>query len=161
MTGFAEELPRADELMAALNWNATFGAIGGNVPDQLDLQLNRVGRLFTLTDANMQSTVDQPFTKNGTFATYVVTKVIARWKSGGTTVACAGGIYTGANKTGNAIVALTQSWLALSVAGKIVDATLAAIVSTDEQTANVFLSLTTGSTAAATADFFIYGMAIN
>lgn len=109
----------------------------------------------------MQLTSDQTFTKLGTFTTYVITKIVARRTSGAATVTCAGGIYTGAGKTGNAIVSAVQSWINMSGAGKIVDATLAALIATDEQTATPILSLTTGSTGAVTADFCIYGVAIN
>ena len=118
-------------------------------------------KLFSITGADMQSTADQALTKAGTFTTYVITKIIARRASGGATVACAGGIYTAATKGGSALVAAAQSWINLSGAGKIVDATLEAVVGTDEQTATPILSLTTGSTAAVTADISVYGYALN
>lgn len=114
--------------------------------------------LFFLTSANLQLTSDQAFTKIQPFASYRLTHVVARWKSGGTTVACTGGIYTAAAKGGSALVAATQSWLNLTAAGKIVSAVLAAVNDTDEQSATPILSLTTGSTAAATADLTLYGI---
>lgn len=117
-------------------------------------------RLFQKTAANMQLTTDQAFTKLGTFSRYIVTEVVAVHASGATTVACAGGIYDAASKGGNVIVANTQSWINLTAAGKIVKATLPALLGTDSLTATPFLSLTTGSTGAATADLTIMGYAV-
>lgn len=118
-------------------------------------------KLYVLAGANMQSTADQTFTKLGSFTNYVITHIVARRASGGTTVACAGGIYSAASKAGNAWVAAAQSWINLSGAGKIVNATRAAVADTDQASAAPILSLTTGSTAAATADFVVYGIPID
>lgn len=117
--------------------------------------------LFVLRGADFQLTTDQAFLKCGTFTTYMVDRVIGRRVSGGASVACAGGIYTAAAKGGSALVAAIQSWLGMSGAGKIQDASLAALVLTDAQTATPILSLTTGSTAAVTADVFIYGLILD
>src|SRR4051812_43362702 len=95
--------------------------------------------LFVLRNANMQSTADQAFIKAASFTNYVVTKIIAKRVSGGTSVACAGGIYPAASKAGTALVGVAQSWVALTGAGKIVDATLAAVIGTDIQTATPIL----------------------
>lgn len=116
--------------------------------------------LFVLRDADMQLTTDQPFTKMASVTNYMVTRVVAVRKTGAASVVCSGGLYTAAAKGGVALVAATQSWLALA-AGKIVDAVLAAVVGTDFQTATPILSLTTGSTAACTADLFIYGVSLD
>lgn len=105
----------------------------------------------------MQSTSDQAFSRVYAGTKYVVTDVIARRASGGTSVVCAGGIYDTAAKGGNALIGVAQSWVALTGALKIVRATLAALLSTDILSNTPILSLTTGSTAAATADIFIYG----
>lgn len=117
--------------------------------------------LFKFSAADFQLTTDQLLTKIGTFTNYMPTRVVARVVSGGATVTCAGGIYTGANKTGNALVAAVQSWLGLSGASKAQDATLAAVVTTDVHTATPLLSLTTGSTAAVTADVYVFGMILD
>lgn len=117
--------------------------------------------LFVLRGADMQSTADQVFTKLGSFTNYVVSEVVAKRKSGGASVACLGGIYNAAAKGGDALIAAAQSWVALTVAGKIVKATLAAVLGSDLQTATPILSLSTGSTAAATADVFIYGYVVD
>lgn len=117
----------------------------------------QITRLFALRAASFQSTADQAFTKHGGFTNYRITGVTAIARSGGATVACAGGIYTAATKGGTALVAAAQSWLGLTATGKMVDATMAAVNGTDVQTATPVLSLTTGSTAAVTADVFVYG----
>lgn len=111
--------------------------------------------LFKLTAANMQLTSDQAFTKIYTGTNFAISSIIARQRSGGASVVCAGGIYDGAGKTGNIFVAAAQSWVTLA-AGIIVNATLgAALTALGSATPN--LSLTTGSTAACMADFYIYG----
>ena len=113
--------------------------------------------LFILRAANLQSTSDQSFLKQGNFTNYKITSVESNCVSGGATVTCAGGIYTGAAKSGNILVAAAQSWIGLSAVGKTTAITLGAPISTDIQTATPIFSLTTGSTAAATADIFIFG----
>ena len=113
--------------------------------------------LFTCRGANLQSTADQPFEKVGGFINYKITGVEALCKTGGATIACLGGIYTGAGKTGNILIAAAQSWIGLSAPGKTTPITLGAPISTDIQTATPIFALSTGSTAAATADIFIFG----
>lgn len=113
--------------------------------------------LFVKRSSDMQLNTDQAFTKSFTGTRYRITSIEAHCKTGGATVACAGGVYTAAAKGGTALVAAGQSWLPLSAANKLVTATLAAVVGTDSQTATPILSLTTGSTAAVTADVFAWG----
>jgi hypothetical protein len=129
------------------------GALSGMTPAGMS-QL-----LFRLSGANMQSTADQIFTKIYSGTSYFITSIVARQRTGAATVACAGGIYTGAAKTGDQLVALAQSWVTLA-AGVIVQPTLAALIATNLETATPILSLTTGSTGACTADIFIYGVDI-
>lgn len=117
--------------------------------------------LFILRDADMQSTSDQQFVKNGTFTKYTISKIVAIRKTGGTSVACAGGIYSAASGGGDALVAVGQSWVALTGANKVVSATVAAVANTDAHNTTPYLKLATGSTAAATADLFIYGEVID
>ncbi len=63
---------------------------------------------------------------------------------------------------GTALVAAAQSWLNLTGTGKIVQAALDAVNTTDYQTATtLYFALTTGSTAAATADIFVYGTVLD
>lgn len=117
--------------------------------------------LYVIRGANMQSTADQSFTQVGNFTNFMPTFVVANQVSGGATVTCAGGIYSAASKGGNAWVAATQSWINLSTSGKIVSAGLAAIATTALGNTTPILSLTTGSTAAVTADIFIYGVILD
>jgi hypothetical protein len=115
--------------------------------------------LFVGRGLDFQLTTDQALTKQFAGTNYVITKILAIRKTGGATVACAGGIYTAAAKGGSALVAATQSWIGLSGAGKITDATLGALLATDAQSASpLYLSLTTGSTAAVTGDVLVFGV---
>ena len=90
-----------------------------------------------------------------------MTNVIAIRKSGAFGTACIGGIYSAATKGGDAIVAATQSWAALTGAGTAVAATIANLLQTKVETATPNLSLTTGNTGALTADFFILGVCVD
>jgi len=112
--------------------------------------------LFQLRGADLQITTDQIFTKKFQGSKYKITEILAARVSGAASVACAGGIYSAAAKGGSAIVAAGQDWVSLA-SGVIVKATLAALTNTDILTTTPYLSLTTGSTAACTADLFIMG----
>ena len=116
--------------------------------------------LFVLRGANMQLTSDQPFSRLFAGTNYVLTGVLAKQKTGAASVVCVGGVYTGAAKAGDILVAAAQSWVTLAN-GIIVQAALAALVGTNLESATPNLSLTTGSTAACTADIFLYGMPID
>lgn len=113
--------------------------------------------LFKLSGANLQSTADQAFTKIYNGSAYQVQSIMARQRTGAASVACAGGIYDAASKGGNAIVGVGQSWVTLA-SGVIVLATLAGLTGTTLLTNTPILSLTTGSTAACTADIYIFGV---
>jgi hypothetical protein len=112
-------------------------------------QLLYVGRGF-----NFQLTSDQVLTKVYTGAAFAITDVYARQRTGGASVACAGGIYDGAAKTGNIWVAAAQSWVTLAASVNVV-----ATVNLPSTlgTAGLILSLTTGSTAAVTGDLYVFG----
>lgn len=114
--------------------------------------------LFKLSSANLQSTADQPFSIIAySGSAYMVTTIVARQRTGGASVTCAGGIYDTAAKGGNALVSAAQSWVTLA-SGVMVTATLAALTSTTLLTNTPILSLTTGSTAACTADVYVFGV---
>jgi hypothetical protein len=89
--------------------------------------------LFVLRDADMTLTTDQGFTKKGAFINYVVTNVVTVLKSGAFSVACIGGIYTGSNKSGDAILIATQSYATLTGVGTITIAPLSNL------TADIFI----------------------
>lgn len=103
--------------------------------------------LGSLIGADFSITTDQPISINiGTGGAYIVRRVTFTNASVSMTAAV-GGIYTGAGKTGNQIVAATFAYAPLTTSSKYVDGTLgggAAGASTDIQTAQtLFLSLTT------------------
>lgn len=116
--------------------------------------------LFVGRGLNFQSISDQPLTKQFTGTNYRITDIIAVRKTGAASVTCAGGIYDAASKGGNAIVAAAQSWVTLA-ANVNVTATLAAVNNTALLSATPILTLTTGSTAAVTADVFIFGYCLD
>jgi hypothetical protein len=108
----------------------------------------------------MQLDTDQALTKVFNGAAYIPTRIYAVRKTGGVTVACLGGIYTAASKAGTAIVAAGQSYAAVTGTLGFIAATIAAL--TVGFTANpLYLSLSTGSTGACTADIFVYGLIID
>jgi hypothetical protein len=114
--------------------------------------------LFALQAANFQLTTDQPFAKQFSGTNYQVTSVVARPRSGAASVACAGGIYDAVGKSGNIIVLAAASWVALSFTASPPVSVNPAVNLLASVLANLpILSLTTGSTAAITADVFIYG----
>jgi lysophospholipase L1-like esterase len=117
--------------------------------------------LWSCRGADFQSTADQWFEKEFAGSLYAITDIVGIARTGGATVACAGGIYTAVSKGGTALVAAAQSWIGMSAANKITKATLGAACDSDAHTANPILSLTTGSTAAVTGDVLIYGYAMD
>jgi len=128
------------------------GAVGGSANVQ---QL-----LFKGSALNFQSTSDQTLTKVFGGTNFYVTSIVARQRSGAASVACAGGIYDGASKTGNILVAAGQSWVTLA-STVIVTATInTAVTNVTLLSVTPILSLTTGSTAAITADVFVFGFDI-
>jgi len=112
-----------------------------------------------LIGANMNVTTDQGITIQGLndqFTKYVVERIVVTNASISLTTA-AGGVYTAASKSG-AIVAAGQVYSALTAATKYVALTLTGASLTDVLTVStIYLSLTTGQGAAATADVYIYG----
>lgn len=130
---------------------------GGPVDPSMMEQLLFVGRSL-----NMAVTSDQALTKMVGGTNYMITKVVGVRKTGAFGTACLGGIYTATSKGGSALVAAAQTWANLTGAGKAVDATLAAVVGTDAQSATtLYLSLTTANTGALTADVFVFGVVID
>lgn len=111
--------------------------------------------LGRLIGANMNTTADQPISICA--SKYIVRRIIAVNPSTSLTVAL-GGVYTGANKSGTAVVAGTQAYTGLTGSSKFTDATLASGVVGDVLTVpELYFSLTTAQGGAATADIFIFG----
>jgi hypothetical protein len=113
--------------------------------------------LFVGRSLNLQSTSDQALTKVFSGTNYLPTKVYAVRKTGGVTVACAGGVYTATSKGGTAIVAVAQSWAAVTGTLGFTNATVESLAAGLTATP-IYLSLTTGSTGAVTADLFVFGV---
>ena len=120
-----------------------------------DLYRERI--LFALIGANFNVTTDQQIHKLFPFVKWRLTGVFVTNASLSLTTA-AGGIYMAASKGGAAIVAAGQSYAALTTSGKMLDLT---INNTDIRTEDVpRFALTTAQGAAATADIYIRGIAL-
>jgi hypothetical protein len=122
-----------------------------------NISLGRSMVLWTLTGADMNVTTDQAFTKSFAFNSYLITAIRASSASLSLTTA-AGGIYDTATKGGTALVAAGQAYSALTGATLGLDLTLAAYALGLRSGASLFLSLTTGQGAAATANFHVLGV---
>lgn len=111
-----------------------------------------------LRGADMNSTTDQPIVCSP--IRYIIRRVIVTNASVNLTTAV-GGIYTSPTKTGVPIVPAGQVYTSLTSPSKFIDTSLHALTSTDTFTnPGVYLSLTTPQGAAATADIYIYGDAV-
>lgn len=117
--------------------------------------------LFVLRSADMAVTTDQIMVKVFAGSKYIITNMYGTRVSGAYNTACLGGLYTAASKAGNALVASTQTWAALTGASTVQTATLAAIAGTSVSTATPYLSLTTGNGAALSADIFLFGVCVD
>jgi hypothetical protein len=115
--------------------------------------------LFQLTSANMNSTADQALTKLLGFTNFQVTRIRVNNASISLTTA-AGGFYTAASKGGVTVVAAAQAYSALTASTLGMEATIAAAGMATLTTGALFLSLTTAQGSAATADIFVYGVAL-
>lgn len=129
-----------------------------NVPDK-----NNVRMLFKLIGANMNSTADQQFTKVGNFTSWTVA-------AGGTyrlvnpsvsLTTAAGGVYSAASKGGDQLVANTQTYANASTVGTSSQQMTASALGGGVRTETPYLSLTTAQGATATADLYIFGIAIS
>lgn len=132
------------------------GMSGMSATDQ-----QRVGSqlLWVIRSADLTLTTDQSLTKVFTGTNWAPTAIYGVRKTGAFGVAALGGLYTAASKGGNAIVAASQSWAALTGANTSVLATLAL---TGIQTSSVlYLSLTTGNTGALTSNVLVFGYCLD
>lgn len=132
--------------------------VGSGLLGATNTERNRVQQcLFVALSVNFQLTTDQTLFKIHTGTQYLITTLAAVCRTGGATVACTGGVYTAAAKGGTAIVSAAQSWLGMTAADVGVIATVAVPVSSATP---LILSLTSGSTAAVTADVYVYGIVL-
>lgn len=113
------------------------------------------GLIGVKLSANLNSTADQAIVTRA--ASYIIRRIIVANASGSLSLA-AGGVYDAASKAGNALVAATQLYAALTGATKSLDLTLAApALGALQSAATLYLSLTTAQGTAMTADVYIYG----
>lgn len=115
--------------------------------------------LGKLIGANMNATTDQPFVMSmGGTGKFRVTKITANNASTSLTTAV-GGVYSAASKGGDAIVANSQVFSALTGATLAVDLTIATTPGKTLYAGTIIptLSLTTAQGGAATADLYLYG----
>lgn len=123
--------------------------------------------LYKLAGADMQSTSDQAFTKMLAFNEAIPVSITAMPKTGAASGTCAGGVYSGTAKGGTAFVPSGASWVTLTssatpkVFHSFVTTGSGTVMSKSVMTTAPYLSLTTGSTAACTADLYIYGFVVS
>jgi hypothetical protein len=117
-------------------------------------QLKQLGLfLGRLIGADFNTTADQAIPIGA--GLYVPRRIIVTNPSTSLTLA-AGGIYTGAGKTGTIVVPAAQVYSALTGATKFLDLTLNSL--TDVLSASqLLLSLTVAQGAAATGDVYLFG----
>ena len=116
--------------------------------------------LFRLVGANMNSTSDQAFIKVGTFTNYLLTVGPMVTNTSASLTTAAGGIYSGASKSGVAIVAASQVYASAAGVNQGFNAART-FAGMGVMTATPFLSLTTPQGSAATADFYVIGVPLS
>lgn len=116
--------------------------------------------LYRLIGADMNSIADQAFEKLHDYTEYTIQGIRANRASVNMTTA-AGGIYTGAAKSGITLVAGTQVYTTLSTSAKGLGLTIIQADTNGVLTVDPILSLTTAQGVAATADFYITGWGIS
>jgi hypothetical protein len=131
----------------------TMSALGGVTG------VGQTGIIGFLKSANMNITTDNtiPLTLAGA-SKFVITSILVTNASISLTTA-QGGVYSAASKGGNAIVASTQAYSALTTSTSLLSLTLAS-AGTNQTYAvsNLYLNLTNAQGAAATADIYVFGI---
>jgi hypothetical protein len=108
---------------------------------------------------NMNTTSDTPLLLGP--KRFIIRRVIVTNASVSLTTAI-GGIYTGAGKTGTALVPASQTYSALTAPSKYMDTGQHILTITDMfSNQTLFFSLTTPQGVAATADIYIYGDSVD
>lgn len=104
----------------------------------------------------LDSTADQSMSVvNAT--SYTIERAIVTGCTG-TPVLAAGGVYTGASKTGITVVAAAQVYTALTASAKFLPLTLEAVTGTDVFTAQTLhFSLSVANAAAVTCSLYVFG----
>ncbi len=114
--------------------------------------------IFRLEAANMNSTADQQFTKLGIFTSYLVNNIVG-YNGSASCASAIGGVYTGALKTGNQLIAASQAYTGFNSAnnGQGLTITSGQNSARVPNTATPYLSLSTPHGSAATLDLVIFG----
>lgn len=122
--------------------------------------------IASLRGANFNTTNDQPIAIPQRFVAFQLTSIIITNATASLTTA-AGGFYPAASKGGTPIVSAAQTYSALTTSASLMTATLASFgANTRFSAANlgsiggllmIWLSLTVGQGAAATADVYLCG----
>jgi len=114
--------------------------------------------LGKLLGANLNTTSDQAIYLIS--SNYVVTHVVVT-NASATPANAQGGIYTGANKTGSTVTSSAQTYTTLTTATIYLYSTLG-LSGTNRLTAPVvYLSLGVAEGSALTADFYLFGFALD
>lgn len=117
--------------------------------------------LYRLNGANFNTTADQLMTNlmPAGYTRFRLQAIVAYWVSGASLTTAAGGIYTGAGKTGTAVVANTQTFASMTGNGtnKAMTVTVAGAENIGTNNQPFYFSLTTAQGAAATGDVVVYG----
>jgi len=123
------------------------------------LDVGAARTLFKLAAANMNSTGDQSFVKQGTFTSYLIVAMRCV-QATNSSASAVGGIYTGASKSGDIFVAASQAYAGVTATGTGQGLAFTA-VSSGIRTETPILSLSTPQGSAATADFYIVGVPLS
>ena len=112
--------------------------------------------VFKLIGANFNSTADQAMTAVGTLPSkWRAANVIVTNASINLTTA-AGGVYSAASKAGTAVVAAAQTYTACTTSTKFTSASInGSLADIFNGSTQLYLSLTTGQGATATADVYV------
>lgn len=128
--------------------------------DHVHSGLSKMGVLWSLIGANMNTTADQAMTQGFAFTNHVIDDILVTNASVDFTLLLAvGGFYSAASKGGVAIVANTQIFTGLTGASIVFKPTLA--VTTMRANTAMYLSLTTAAGSAAMADIYVRGVALS
>lgn len=118
--------------------------------------------LFIGRNIDFQSTADQLLQKRFSGTRCFVTSIWAICNTGAVVTSSLGGIYTGASKSGLALVAAANSWAGLSTPDRVIQATLVVPAGYGvHSVSQLYLSLTTGSTGACTGDILVLGLPLD
>lgn len=135
---------------------AASGDLTGVFPSPTVKGMQRL--LGRLTGANMNVTTDQAIPIAASVTKFLITGIYVTNASLSLTLA-AGGFYSGAGKGGTVLVAAVQVYSALTAAGILLQATLAAGATGNAfAQSSIFFSLTTAQGSAATADIYVFGV---